>query len=71
MTTYVLVEVGCIECGDDTLVRALTDELPADALVVHPGDSVELTYHASLIAIPVTPEAQNPSMAPSPKESTQ
>lgn len=50
---YLLIDVGCIECGNDTVVERISEDVPDDYQVVEVGASVKLGYAESKIAVPI------------------
>lgn len=55
---YLIVDIGCIECGDETRHQGLVDLPPDGVPVLQPGDGLVVTYDASIVAfaIPGAPE---------------
>ncbi len=49
---YVIAEIGCIECGDDTVFQAVAETRP-EMKILTEGDSHRVSYSDSIIAFEV------------------
>jgi hypothetical protein len=52
---YAIIDIGCIECGDDTAYIELVDHPPDGVPILHPGDERRVTYQECRIALAIGP----------------